>query len=67
MSIEGKKLVVISHTLHAKNKNNEMVGWGPTISEINYLSNHWEEIVHVACFTKENSVSFYFMNNIIVE
>jgi glycosyltransferase involved in cell wall biosynthesis len=55
MSIEGKKLVVISHTLHAKNKHNEIVGWGPTISEINYLSNHWEEVVHVACYTKESA------------
>jgi glycosyltransferase involved in cell wall biosynthesis len=55
MSIEGKKLVVISHTQHAKNKHNEIVGWGPTISEINYLSNHWEEVVHVGCFNKESS------------
>jgi len=55
MSIEGKKLVVISHTLHAKNMENEIIGWGPTIAEINYLSNHWEEVVHVACFTKESS------------
>jgi glycosyltransferase involved in cell wall biosynthesis len=55
MSIEGKKLVVISHTLHAQNKDKQIVGWGPTISEINYLSNHWEEAVHVACFTEESS------------
>ena len=55
MSIEGKKLVVISHTLHAQNKDEQIVGWGPTIAEINYLSNHWEEVVHVACFTKESS------------
>jgi glycosyltransferase involved in cell wall biosynthesis len=55
MSIEGKKLVVISHTLHAQNKDKQIVGWGPTISEINYLSNHWEEVVHVACFTEESS------------
>jgi glycosyltransferase involved in cell wall biosynthesis len=55
MSIEGKKLVVISHTLHAQNNDEQIVGWGPTISEINYLSNHWEEVVHVACFTEESS------------
>jgi glycosyltransferase involved in cell wall biosynthesis len=55
MSIERNKLVVISHTLHAQNKDNQIVGWGPTISEINYLSNHWEEVVHVACFTEESS------------
>jgi glycosyltransferase involved in cell wall biosynthesis len=55
MSIEGKKLVVISHTLHAQNKDKQIVGWGPTIAEINYLSNHWEEVVLVACFTDESS------------
>jgi glycosyltransferase involved in cell wall biosynthesis len=55
MSIEGKKLVVISHTLHAQNKDKQIIGWGPTIAEINYLSNHWEEVVHVACFTEESS------------
>jgi glycosyltransferase involved in cell wall biosynthesis len=50
-----KKLLVISHTVHSKNCTNQTVGWGPTISEINYLSNHWEEIVHVGCFTEESS------------
>jgi glycosyltransferase involved in cell wall biosynthesis len=55
MPVEGKKLVVISHTLHARNKVDQIVGWGPTISEINFLSNHWDKVVHVACFTKESS------------
>ena len=45
-----KKLVIISHTEHYKNSNEEIVGWGSTINEINYLANYWGEIVHVACF-----------------
>lgn len=24
-------------------------GWGPTINEINYLADYWDEVVHVAC------------------
>jgi glycosyltransferase involved in cell wall biosynthesis len=44
-----KKLVIISHTEHYLNENNEVVGWGPTINEINFLSDYFEEIVHIAC------------------
>ncbi len=43
-----KKLVIISHTGHyLKNKN--IVGWGPTINEINYLADYWDKVVHLAC------------------
>lgn len=44
-----KKLLIISHTEHYKNRNEEIVGWGPTINEVNYLADYWEEVVHVAC------------------
>lgn len=44
-----KKLVIISHTEHYLNENNEIVGWGPTINEVNYLADYFEEIVHIAC------------------
>lgn len=44
-----KKLVVISHTEHQKDVEGNYVGWGPTVNEINYLSQFWEEIIHVAC------------------
>jgi glycosyltransferase involved in cell wall biosynthesis len=47
-----KKLVIISHTEHQEAANGSFVGWGPTVNEINYLSNHWEEVVHVACLEK---------------
>ena len=43
-----KKLLIISHTEHYY-KNGSIVGWGSTVSEINYLSQYWEEVVHVAC------------------
>lgn len=44
-----RKLVVISHTEHQINRNGEVVGWGPTINELNHLVGQWEEIVHIAC------------------
>jgi glycosyltransferase involved in cell wall biosynthesis len=44
-----KKLVIISHTEHYLDENNEVVGWGPTINEINFLADYFEEIVHIAC------------------
>ena len=44
-----KKLVVISHTEHQTDVNGRVMGWGPTINEINYLAQFWEEGVHVGC------------------
>lgn len=43
------------------------VGWGPTIREINFLAQHWSEIVHVACLEKSPPVGSslpYSENNI---
>lgn len=54
--MKRKKLVVISHTNHFLD-NGVIKGWGPTINEINFLSQHWEEVVHVACFLKSKSPS----------
>ncbi len=45
----GKKLVVISHTAHQYLTDGTLVGWGPTVEELNYLSQFWNELVHVAC------------------
>lgn len=47
-----KKLVIISHTPHQHHPELGIVGWGPTVNEINYLAQHWEEVVHVACIEK---------------
>ena len=46
--MKRKKLVIISHTEHYSRKG-EIVGWGPTVNEINYLSDYWDYVVHVAC------------------
>jgi hypothetical protein len=51
-----KKLVIISHTEHQQAADGSFVGWGPTVNEINYLSNHWKEVVHVACLEKGKAV-----------
>jgi glycosyltransferase involved in cell wall biosynthesis len=51
-----KKLVIISHTEHQQATDGSFVGWGPTVNEINYLSKHWEEVVHVACLEKGKAV-----------
>ena len=42
------KLVIISHTKHYYSQNREIVGWEPTIREINYLSKIFDSIYHVA-------------------
>ncbi|RYH72809.1 glycosyltransferase [Flavobacteriaceae bacterium 144Ye] len=41
-------LVIISHTEHYKTDDGTLVGWGPTISEINHLVAHFDTIIHVA-------------------
>jgi glycosyltransferase involved in cell wall biosynthesis len=46
------KLVVISHTEHYQNSDGIIVGWGPTISELNHLLAIFEEITHVAMLHK---------------
>jgi len=51
------KLVVISHTRHYKDKAGTLVGWGPTISELNHLAPHFEKIYHVAPFHNETAPS----------
>jgi glycosyltransferase involved in cell wall biosynthesis len=43
------RLAVISHTEHYIDANGFVVGWGPTVREINHLSDYFEMIYHVAC------------------
>jgi len=52
----GNKLVVISHTEHRKSQDGFLFGWGPTVEEINYLSNFFDEVVHVSCFEQSDHV-----------
>lgn len=48
--MKRKKLVIISHTEHYTDASGAICGWGPTVHEINYLAEYWEEVVHVACY-----------------
>lgn len=47
------KLCVISHTEHYK-LGDEIVGWGTTINEMNYLLNVFDEIYHIAMFYEQD-------------
>ena len=48
------RLVIISHTEHYYDKTrNSIVGWGPTITEINHLVEVFDEIYHVAMLIDE--------------
>jgi glycosyltransferase involved in cell wall biosynthesis len=42
------KLVIISHTEHFLDSNGSLVGWGPTVREVNALSTHFAQITHIA-------------------
>lgn len=43
-----KRLVIISHTEHYINAEGVIVGWGPTITEINHLLAIFDSITHIA-------------------
>jgi len=47
------KLAIISHTEHYQDKTGNIVGWGPTISEINHLADHFNYIYHLGFFYEE--------------
>lgn len=51
--MKRKKLVIISHTEHYTDESGIICGWGPTVHEINYLADYWEEVVHVGCYYKQ--------------
>lgn len=42
------KLVIISHTEHYKSTEDKIVGWIPTINEINHIAPHFKSITHLA-------------------
>ncbi len=46
------KLVIISHTEHYKLPDGTVIGWGPTITEINHLIDVFDEIIHIAMLQK---------------
>lgn len=49
------KLAIISHTLHYRNENGEIVGWGPTVTEINHLTAIFDQIYHIAVLSGERA------------
>ncbi|WP_152287193.1 glycosyltransferase [Flavicella marina] len=51
------KLAIISHTQHYVDANNAIVGWGPTIKEINYLLDTVDTVYHIAPLHNEKPPS----------
>jgi glycosyltransferase involved in cell wall biosynthesis len=49
------KLTIISHTEHYKCPDGSIVGFGPTVTEINHLLGIFDEIQHVAMLHNENA------------
>jgi len=45
------RLLIIGHTAHYW-RNGELVGWGSTVKEINWLAPAFDELVHLACLHK---------------
>ena len=41
------KILIISHTPHYQ-IGDAIAGWGPTVQEINFLSQLFDEVVHIA-------------------
>lgn len=65
--MKKRKLVIISHTAHQITPDNAIVGWGPTVAEINYISSFWDEVVHIACieeYSENPSLISYQNRNI---
>ena len=61
-------LTIISHTRHYKS-NKQIYGWGPTITEINYLSKIFTKINHIAPLYNSNppaSAKNYNSNKVVL-
>jgi glycosyltransferase involved in cell wall biosynthesis len=61
------KLVVISHTEHYLNPTGGVVGWGPTVRELNALAPYFKSINHIAFLhnaNASNSSESYSSDNI---
>ena len=52
--MKQKRLLVISHTEHYL-RDGEVVGWGPTVREINHLLTLFVEIWHIAVLHQEEA------------
>jgi glycosyltransferase involved in cell wall biosynthesis len=47
-------LLIISHTPHYQ-QDGQLVGWGPTIREINYLASRFESVRHLAVLYQDDA------------
>lgn len=64
-----RKLVIISHTGHQLGAEGKVVGWGPTINEINHIADRFDMVEHVACLEKgppKGSSLPYLKKNIVL-
>jgi len=43
------RLLIIGHTAHYL-RDDQIVGWGPTIKEVNWLARSFDSLIHLACF-----------------
>jgi glycosyltransferase involved in cell wall biosynthesis len=43
------RLLIIGHTAHYL-RDEKIVGWGPTIKEVNWLARAFDSLTHLACF-----------------
>lgn len=43
------KVLIISHTGHFYGEDGGIVGWGPTVREMDFMAKHFGEVVHIAC------------------
>ncbi|OIQ36297.1 MAG: hypothetical protein BM563_11100 [Bacteroidetes bacterium MedPE-SWsnd-G1] len=50
------KLAIISHTQHYKKTDGTIVGWGPTVTEINHLTGIFDEIFHIGVLVENEEV-----------
>lgn len=47
--MKRNKLLIVSHTEHFQTSDGKLVGWGPTVNEVNFMADYWEEVVHIGC------------------
>ena len=59
-------LLIISHTEHYKTETGDIVGWEPTVREINSLNVLFDKIYHIAPLykTKPHKANCSYENNI---
>ena len=52
-----RSLAIISHTVHCREKSGKIIGWEPTIREINHLTTIFDKIYHIAPLHKRGPLN----------